>query len=130
VVTLVQKLPDKNLVTIQAPSQLFNNNLAGLKGQITYSDMTIHYVQNGKPEEVGEKDFKTIQYRYLPDVGNVTKYTYSNVAFNAYTTSSEIVATFVPLSTAKVGDEYPVKMILEGGPADIGIDEKIIKIVG
>lgn len=130
VVSLVQKLPDKNLVRIEAPSQLLNTNLAGLKGEIRYSEMNISYVQNGKVEEVAEKDFKTIQYRFLPDPGNVTKYFYSNVEFNALATSSEIVATFVPLSTAKVGEEYPVKMVLEGGPVDIGIDEKIVKMVG
>ncbi len=129
VIRLVQGLPVKNILRVEAPSELLSTNLAGLKGEIRYSEMTIRFVQNGKAEEISEKDFKTIQYRFFPDPGNVTSYTYENVEFRALTTSSELVASFVPLSTAKVGQQYPVKMVLEGGPVDIGILEKIIEVV-
>jgi hypothetical protein len=86
-------------------------------------------VQNGKSETVDEKDFESIKFRFLPDAGNVTSYTYRNVGFNAQATSAQLIASFVPLSTAKVGDEYSVKIILEGGPVDIGIGEKKVRIV-
>jgi hypothetical protein len=86
-------------------------------------------VQNGKREVVDEKDFGSVQYRFLPDAGNMTSYTYRNVDFNVQATSAQLIASFVPLSTAKVGQEYPVKIILEGGPLDIGIEEKIVKFV-
>lgn len=125
----IQNLPDKNILRIEAPSELLNTNLGGVKGELRYSEMTIKYFQNGKLEQVSERDFETIQYRFLPDAGNVTSYTYRNVDFLAQATSAELIATFVPLSTAEVGREYPVKIILEGGPVDIGIQEKIIKIV-
>lgn len=129
VISLVQDLPEKNLLRIEAPSELLNTDLAGLRGEFRHTSMTISYVQNGKLEEIDEKDFKTIQYRFLPDSGNMTSYTYRNVDFNAQATNAQLIASFVPLSTAKVGQEYPVKIILEGGPTDIGVDEKIIKIV-
>lgn len=129
VIGLIQKLPEKNLVTIEAPAELLNTNLAGLKGEVTYTDMNIQYVQNGKEETINEKDFKTIQYKFLPDPGNMTSYRYENVKVNALATSSQIVVSFVPLPTAKVGEQYQVKMILEGGPVDIGIDPKTIEIV-
>ena len=130
VIGLIQKLPDKNILRIEAPSELLNTDLAGLRGEFRHTSMTISYVQNGKLEEIDEKDFKTIQYRFLPDSGNMTSYTYRNVDFNAQATNAELIASFVPLSTAKPGQEYPVKIILEGGPADIGIEEKAVKIVG
>lgn len=129
VIGLVQNLPDKNILRIEAPAELLNTNLAGLKGEFRYTDMTIKYVQNGEQEEISQRDFKTIQYRFLPDAGNMTSYTYRNVDFIAQATSAELIATFVPQSTAKVGDEYAVKIVLEGGPVDIGIAEKTVRIV-
>lgn len=130
VIGLVQKLPERNLLRIEAPSEILNTDLAGLRGEFRHTSMTISYVQNGKVEEIDEKDFKTIQFRFLPDAGNTTSYTYRNVEFNAQATSAQLIASFVPLSTAKVGQEYPVKIILEGGPTDIGVAEKVIRIVG
>jgi hypothetical protein len=129
VINLIQKLPDKNILRIEAPSELFNTDLAALNGEFRHTSMTISYVQNGQREEVSEKDFGTIQYRFLPDAGNMTSYTYRNVDFNVRATSAQLIASFEPLPTAKVGQEYPVKIILEGGPVDIGISEKIIKFV-
>jgi hypothetical protein len=129
VIRLVQNLPERNILRIEAPSELLNTNLAGLKGEFRYSAMTISYVQKGKQEEISETDFKTVQYRFLPDAGNVTSYTYRNVDFTAQATSAELIAAFVPLSTARAGEEYPVRIILEGGPADIAVDEKKIKVV-
>lgn len=129
VVKLVQDLPEKNILRIEAPSELLNTNLGGLRGEFRYTEMEIEYVQNGKVEEISETDFKTIQYRFLPDAGNVTSYTYRNVDFIAQATNAELIATFVPLSTARAGQEYPVKIILEGGPVDIGVEEKIVKVV-
>jgi hypothetical protein len=130
VIGLVQKLPEKNILRIEAPSELLNTDLAGLRGEFRHTSMTISFVQNGELEEIDEKDFKTIQYKFLPDAGNMTSYTYRNVDFNAQATSAQLIASFVPLSTAKVGQEYPVKIILEGGPADIGVEEKIVRVVG
>ena len=127
---LVQKLPEKNQLRIEAPSELLNTNLAGLKGEVRYTDMTITYVQGGKQETINEKDFKSVVYKFLPDAGNVTSYTYDNVKVNTLAQSSEIIVSFVPLSTAQVGQQYPVKMILKGEPVDIAIDPKIVEIVG
>ncbi len=129
VIGLVQGLPEKNILRIEAPSELLSTNLGGLKGELRYSGMTIGYVQNGEQKEIEEKDFKTVQYGFLPDAGNMTSYTYRNVDFIAHATSAELIASFIPLDTAKVGDEYPVKIVLEGGPVDLGINEKIIRIV-
>lgn len=128
-IRLVQNLPDKNILRIEGPSEVLNTNLAGLKGEFRYTDMTIEYVQNGKVEEISEKDFRTIQYRFLPDAGNVTSYTYRNVDFIAQAKSAELVAAFQALSTAKIGQNYPVKIVLEGGPVDIGIEEKTVRFV-
>jgi|GEM_PF-3040575 len=129
VISLIQDLPEKNLLRIEAPSELLNTDLAGLRGEFRHTSVTISYVQNGKLKEIDEKDFKTVQFRFLPDAGNMTSYTYRNVEYNEQATNAELLASFVPLSTAKVGQEYPVKIILEGGPTDIGVEEKIIKIV-
>ncbi len=129
VIGLVQGLPEKNILRIEAPSELLSTNLGGLKGELRYNGMTISYVQNGEQKEIEEKDFKTVQYGFLPDAGNMTSYTYRNVDFTAHATSAELIASFIPLDTAKVGDEYPVKIVLEGGPVDLGINEKIIRIV-
>lgn len=128
-IRFVQNLPEKNILRIEAPSELLNTNLAGLKGEFRYTEMTIEYVQNGSVEEISEKDFKTIQYRFLPDAGNVTSYTYRNVDFIAQATSAELIAAFQPLSTAEAGQDYPVRIVLEGGPVDIGIEEKIVRFV-
>jgi hypothetical protein len=128
-ISQIQNLPDKNILRIEASSELFNTGLAGLKGDFRHTSMTIDYVQNGKNETVDEKDFDSIQFRFLPDAGNVTSYTYRNVQFNAQATSAQLIASFIPLSTAKVGEEYSVKIFLEGGPADIGIGEKKVRIV-
>lgn len=125
----IQSLPDKNILRIEASSELMNTDLAGLRGDFRHTSMTIDYVQNGQHEKVDEKEFQTVQYRFLPDAGNMTSYTYRNVEFNIHATSAQLIASFVPLSTAKVGDEYSVRIILEGGPVDIGIAEKKIRIV-
>lgn len=130
VISRVQQLPEKNLLRVEAPAELLSTNLGGLKGELRYTGMTISYVQNGEQKEIDERDFKTVQHSFFPDAGNTTSYTYRNVDFIAQATSAELIASFIPLDTAKVGDEYPVKIILEGGPVDIGIDEKVIKIVG
>ena len=128
-ISQIQNLPDKNILRIEASSELRNTDLAALRGEFRHTSMTIDYVQNGKNETVDEKDFDSIKFRFLPDAGNVTSYTYRNVEFNALATSAQLIASFVPLDTAKVGDEYSVKIILEGGPVDVGIAEKKIRIV-
>ena len=128
-ISQIQNLPTKNILRIESSSELLNTDLAGLKGEFRFTGLTIDYVQNGDLESVEEKDFRTIQYRFLPDAGNMTSYTYRNVGFNVQATSAQLIASFVPLSTAKVGEEYYVKMILEGGPTDIAIAEKKIRIV-
>jgi hypothetical protein len=125
----IQDLPDKNILRVEASSELLNTGLAGLRGDFRHTSMTIDYVQSGRNETVDEKDFESVRFRFLPDAGNVTSYTYRNVEFNAQATSAQLIASFIPLSTAKVGEEYSVKIFLEGGPVDIGIAEKKIRIV-
>jgi hypothetical protein len=129
-VGLIQKLPAKSAIKLESASELQNTNLGGLKGELRYTDMIIEYVQNGKKETISEKDFDTIQYKFLPDAGNKTTYRYENVDFTSYATSSELVATFVPLSTAKVGQQYTVKLFLDSGTVQYAPQEKIIRIVG
>jgi hypothetical protein len=36
----------------------------------------------------------------------------------------------VPLSTAKVGEKYPVKLVLDAGIINYGIEDRVIEIVG
>lgn len=128
-IDLIQKLPDKNILRIEAPSELLSTDVSALNGDFRHTSMTISYVENGERKRIDEKDFNTVRYKFLPDAGNMTSYTYRNVQFNVHATSAQLIASFVPLDTAKVGQEYPVRIILEGGPVDIGIEEKIVKIV-
>ncbi|MGH9877382.1 MAG: hypothetical protein ACRD5H_07070, partial [Nitrososphaerales archaeon] len=72
---------------------------------------------------------KTIAYRFLPDAGNQTVYTYENVEFRAQTTDSQLIATFVSLSTAEVGQKYTVKLILDAGIINYAIEDRVIEIV-
>lgn len=127
---MLQKLPSRNNLTLEVSSELHNTNLAGLLGEIRFSDEIIKYVQNGKVESVSGRNFKTIEYRFSPDRGNMTNYTYEDVRFVPETNNSQLVASFIPLSTAKVGDHYTVKLILDtGGVVKYAIGEKTIEIV-
>ena len=130
VVKMIQDLPTHNDVEIQVSSELQVINFGGLNGQITYPEMTIEWVQNGEVESISEKDFKTIEYRFLPDKGNTTSYTYENVDYIAKATNAQAVVSIKPLSTAKVGEQYVVKFIMHtGGSVGYAIDDKIIEIV-
>ncbi|MGI0013564.1 MAG: hypothetical protein ACREBU_09010 [Nitrososphaera sp.] len=129
VVKMIQNLPQKNSLELKASSELLNTNLAGLRGEVRYTDMTIKFVQNGEEESVTDDEFKTIAYRFLPDPGNQTVYTYENVEFRAQTTDSQLIATFVPLSTAEVGQKYTVKLILDAGIINYAIEDRVIEIV-
>jgi hypothetical protein len=131
VVSMIQKLPDNNSVELEVSSELQVTNFAGLNGEIRYPIMEITYVQNGKEETVSEKDFKTIAYRFFPDVGNKTKYAYEDVDYIAKADNSQVVVTVKSLSTAKVGAHYTVKMVLNtGSMVSYAIGEKTIEIVG
>jgi hypothetical protein len=131
VVKMMQNLPNKNSVEVEVSSELQVTNLAGLNGEIRYPNMEITYVRDGKEETVNEKDFKTMAYRFFPDIGNKTKYVYENVDYFANADNSQVVVTVKPLSTAKVGEHYTVKMDLHtGGIVNYGIGEKTIEIVG
>lgn len=129
VVKMIQDLPANNNLELRAASELHNVNLAGLRGEVRYSDTMIEYVQNGKEEKVSGEEFKSIEYRFLPDSGNQTTYIYEDVTFNARSTDSQLVATFVPLSTAKIGEKYPVKLVLDAGIINYGIEDRVIEIV-
>jgi len=130
VIGMIQKLPSKNNLTLEVSSELHNTNLAGLLGEFRFSDEIITFVQNGKVESVSADTFKTIEYRFFPDQGNKTTYTYENVKFVSQSKDSQLVASFVPLSTAKVGDKYTVKLVLDtGGIIKYAIGEKTIEIV-
>jgi hypothetical protein len=130
VVSMIQNLPDTNSLELDVSSELQVTNLAGLNGEIRYPNMEITYVQKGKEETVSEKDFKTIEYRFFPDIGNKTKYVYENVDYIAKADNTQVVVTVKPLSSAKVGEHYTVKMVLHtGGIVNYGIGEKTIEIV-
>ena len=128
VINMIEKLPEKNSLELEASSELHNINLGGLRGELRYSDMTIAFVQNGEEEKMTDDVFKTIEYRFAPDAGNQTVYTYENVEFRAQTTDSQLIATFVPLSTAEIGHRYTVKLILDAGIINYAIDDRVIEI--
>ncbi len=130
VVKMIQGLPANNNLELRASSELHNTNLGGLRGELRYTDTAIEFVQNGEEERVSGEDFKSIEYRFLPDSGNQTTYIYEDVTFNARSTDSQLVATFVPLSTAKVGEKYPVKLVLDAGIINYKIEDRVIEIVG
>jgi len=129
VIKMIQGLPAKNSLELRAASELHNINLGGLRGELRYTDTMIEFVQNGKEESVSGDEFKSIEFRFLPDSGNRTTYIYEDVTFNARSTDSQLIATFVPLSTAKVGEKYPVKLVLDAGIINYGIEDRIIEIV-
>jgi hypothetical protein len=130
VIKMIQDLPTRNSVEVEVSSELQNTNLAGLGGQIRYSDMEITYVQEGEVETINDNDFKTIEYKFFPDSGNVTKYVYEKVQYTASTTDSQLIVGVKPLSSAKVGEHYTVRLVLHtGGAIDYEIAEKTIEII-
>jgi hypothetical protein len=133
VANMIQRLPSNNNVTIVMSSELQNTNFAGLRGEVRYSDELIKYVQKGKVQTIMGDNFKTIEYKFLPDTGNQTLYTFKNVQFISNPNSigdGKVIVSLVPLSTAKVGEHYTVKLELEtGGLINYGIGEKTIEIV-
>lgn len=106
VVKMIQDLPTRNTVEVEVSSELQVTNLAGLNGEVRYSDMEITYVQEGKVETISEENFKTVEYRWFPDAGNRTSYVYENVDYIARGVDSQVVVAVKPLPEAKVGDEY------------------------
>jgi hypothetical protein len=130
VVKMIQNLPSKNSVEVEVSSELHNTNLAGINGEIRYSDMKMTFVQGGQNETVTDDVFTTIEYRFLPDAGNTTSYEYENVRYVAQSQDSQVVVAVKPLSTAKVGEHYTVKLLLHtGGIVSYKISEKVIEIV-
>lgn len=130
VVSQIQNLPIKNNVTLEISSELKNTNLAGLRGEIRYSDMVITYFQNGEEEIIKDEIFPTIEYRFAPDLGNKTTYSYKNVRFTDTADNPQLVVSIVPLRAAEVGERYTVKLIMDsGGPVKYAIAEKVIEIV-
>lgn len=126
----IQDLPANNKLRVEVSSELHNTNLAGLKGEVRYSDMSITYVQKGKEETLDADQFKTIEYRFLPDPGNTTKYVYEDVRFITSSPDAQLVVTVVPLTTAKVGERYTVELVGNtGGIISYGYGEKTIEIV-
>ena len=130
VVNMIDNLPSSNSVEIVVSSELQVLNFAGLDSQIRYPNMEITYVQNGKEETVSEKDFKTVEYKFNPDRGNVTKYNYEDVQYISNAGASQAIVTLKPLTTAKVDEHYTIKMVLHtGNPISYKIAEKTIEIV-
>ena len=130
VIAQIQNLPTKNNVTVEVSSELHNTNLAGLRGEVRYTQKVISYVQNGKGETVTDDVFPTIEYRFFPDAGNKTTYSYENVRFVAKSEDPQLIVTVVPLKAAEVGERYTVKLIMDGGGlVKYAIAEKIIEIV-
>lgn len=131
VVKMIQDLPSKNSLELEVSSELQVTNLAGLKGELRYSNMEITYVQGGQTETIDGNDFKSIEYRFYPDAGNTTKYLYDNVDYVASQQDSQVVVSAKPLASAKVGEKYTVKLVLHtGGPVGYAINDKIIEIIG
>jgi hypothetical protein len=126
----IQDLPTNNKLRVQVSSELQSTNLAGLGGEIRYSGMSITFVQKGKQETVTENQFKTIEYRFLPDPGNTTKYVYQDIRFVASSPTPQLVVTVVPLTSAKVGERYTVDLIGNtGGVLSYGYGQKTIEII-
>lgn len=129
VVGLIEKLPSRNNLTLEVSSQLHNTNLAGLKGEIRYTGELITYVQNGEKKTVKGDDFSSVQYRFAPDKGNMTTYSYQNVEYTSTGDNSQLVTSFVMMPSAKVGDRYTVKLLLDAGTINYAIGEKTIEVV-
>lgn len=130
VVKLLQDLPDNNEVEVRVSSELQVVNFAGLNGEVRYPEMTIKWIEKGNQEEISEDDFKTIEYRFLPDKGNSTSYVYEDVDYIAKATNAQLLVAVKPLSTAKVGDKYTVELLMHtGGAVSYAISDKIIEIV-
>lgn len=130
VITQIQNLPSKNEVVVEVSSELHNTNLAGLRGEVRYNEMIISYVQDGKYEAVRDEVFPTIEYRFYPDAGNKTTYSYENVRFVPDGENPQLLVSVVPLNAAEVGERYTIKLILDtGGLVKYQISEKVIEIV-
>ena len=126
----IQDLPDRNRVEVEVSSELHVDNFAGLRGEVRYSDMSVTFVRRGEVETVSADEFRSIEYRFLPDAGNTTTYAYENMDFVARSTDSRLVVTVESLNTADVGDRYTVKLYLRtGGLVDFAIAEKIVEII-
>lgn len=130
VVKRIQDLPSKNNVTLKVSSELQNIDLGGLRGELRYDELIISYVQKGKVETETGDTFKTVEYRFSPDRGNTTTYTYENAKFTTDSQDSQLIATVKPLPTAQVGEHYTVKLKLETGQiVNYAISDKVIEIV-
>jgi hypothetical protein len=126
----IQSLPTKNSVEVEVSSELHNSNLAGIGGELTYTDMAITFVRGGEKETISDDIFKTIEYRFLPDAGNKTSYVYENVRYIGESQDSQVVLAVKPLSTAKIGEHYKVRLVLHtGGIVDYQVSERMIEIV-
>jgi hypothetical protein len=130
VVKMLQDLPNRNEVDVEVSSELQVVNFAGLRGELRYPDMTITWFEDGQEESISEDNFNTIEYRFLPDIGNKTTYTYENVDYIAKATDAQLVVAVKPLSTAKVGEEYTVRIVMHtGGAVSYAIDDKTVQVV-
>lgn len=130
VIKMIQNLPNRNTVEVEVSSELQVTNFAGLKGEVRYPDMEITFVQGGEVETINDDHFRSIEYRFYPDTGNKTKYVYENVEYIAKADDSQLVVAVKPLSTAKVGEQYLVRLLLHTGSAvDYAIEDKVIEII-
>jgi hypothetical protein len=130
VVKRIQDLPDKNSVEVEVSSELQVTNLGGLNGEVRYTDMTITWAEEGEEKNINDDDFKSIEYRFLPDIGNKTRYVYENADYITKADGSQLIVAIKPLSSAKVGEQYTVSLILHtGGLVDYQIAEKIVEVV-
>ena len=130
VIKRIQDLPDNNTLEVEVSSELQVTNLGGLNGDVRYTDMTITWVEEGEEKNINDDDFKSIEYRFLPDIGNKTSYVYENADFITKVADNQLIVAIKPLLTAKVGEQYKVSLILHtGGLVDYQIAEKIIEVV-
>lgn len=127
---MIHDLPNRNALEAKVSSELQVTNIAGIRGQFTYNDMTITYVQGGQKENVTADEFNTIEYRFHPDKGNTTSYLYENVDYVARADDNQLVVSVKPLSSARIGERYTVGLTLHTGSLiGYAIDNKVIEIV-
>lgn len=131
VISTIENLPPnkKNNLTLTTSSQLHNIALGGLGGEFRYDSVLISFTQDGQRENLPERIFKSQEYRFFPDPGTNSTYTYQNVKYNAAGPSDQLVATFEPLSSAKVGEKYLVNLQLDTGILKYDFSRKTIEIV-
>jgi hypothetical protein len=67
VVKMIQDLPNKNTVEVEVSSELQVTNLAGLNGEIRYSEMNIKWIDDGKEETISDNRVQVLTRQWQHD---------------------------------------------------------------